>query len=244
MLLWFTHIRSGESHDVAAPRKRFESFVDLPKEVVESRKVGGRSVSHGIAVRKPEGGNLRSVYALPLELRGDLQVGDSAKKPVGIHSGQLQDLGHLGVVSERIQTPAGRDLHAEPFAKETFANHDLPDEGLTAGHVDVRHDIHPSHQLQPPLSHKLAEGCLFFGISIQKGFYKGSLVQGEFVGWVTLQHVERAQNDGQAQLQVFFARLEDSTFPVSVRNVPDRAFFPFCPQCAGRLRRCRPGSEK
>ena len=106
--------------------------------------------------------------------------------------------GICAMMPKRIQSPTSLDIHAQAFPEKILANHHLADEGFPSGHIDVGHDVHAAHQLQPTFIHKLLEIRGLFRIPVQKRFHQGSLVQRELVAGLALQRVEGLQNDGQA----------------------------------------------
>ena len=206
-------------------RKRSQCVERCATKTLELRRIPGRTVKQVVALGEPERWNLGAIDTLPPELRGRVHAGDSAEKPIRLVTGQLQNLGHLRIVSKGVEVPAYRHIHTQLVPVVTLAVKDLPHERLTAGHVHVRHDVGAAHQLESALFHELSESRRVFGVALQIRPHIGDLVEHEAIFGMLCQQVQRRGNVYEAHLQVFLAGLKDCTLPVGVRDDPEHIRF-------------------
>ena len=96
--------------------------------------------------------------------RGTPRTNQNVLKPAFV-----EQLRHLGVVAERVDQPAGRDVDAELVAIIALAVLHLADECLAAGHVVVGHDVERTGQLQPAFRQEPAKIGLSAGYRSRNG---------------------------------------------------------------------------
>src|SRR5208282_1976316 len=178
-------------------------------------------IEQPIAMGEPEGRNPGTVDPLPQEFGGCIQAGYSAEKPVRLVTRQLQNLRHLGVVTERIKIPGHRDVHAQLIPIVTLAVKDLAHERLSTRHVHVRHDVGAAYQLEPSLFHEFPESCRVFRVPLEIRPDIRNLVKHKTVFGVFSQQVQRRGNVDETHFEVLFAGLENGAFPVRVRDDPE-----------------------
>src|SRR5947209_11526367 len=97
-------------------------------------------------------------------------------------------------MAERVQEPSRCDIHAEFLAVISLAVLNLPNERFDAGFADIRHDIHPQHQLEAPLADELPERRLLLRVPFQKRLHIRNLIQGKRILRMLLQKLERMKN--------------------------------------------------
>jgi hypothetical protein len=85
------------------------------------------------------------------------------------------------MMAEGIEPPADRDVHSQRVAVITFAIKHLPHPRLSAGHVDVQHDVVPADNLEPALRHILAERRGLLRIPLEEGANVSHLVKDKSV---------------------------------------------------------------
>ena len=131
------------------------------------------------------------------------------------------------MMAEGIESPAHLDVHSQRVAVIALTVKNLPHPRLSAGHVDVQHDVIPANNLEPALRHILAERRGLLRIPLQERPNVGHLVENKSVLRMGAQKGERGENVRKADFKILFASLEHGAFPVRVGNDPK-----------GLLRRC------
>ena len=147
----------------------------------------------------------------------------SAHEPEGLVTTLGEQLRQLGVMAERVDQPAGRDVDPELVAIVPLAVLHLADEGLAARHVVVGHDVERTDELQPSLGQEAAEIRLLGGIPLQERPHVGDLVEREPEARLLSQEPHRLEDVGQSDVKIFLAGLEDGPLPVRVRDRPRRS---------------------
>jgi hypothetical protein len=125
----------------------------------------------------PSGQDLGAVIANPDEfiVRQGQKVRVRAAEEVGLIAALGQDLDESSGVSKRVEVGGGLDVDPEFFPEISFSEKDLPDQGLSAGHVAVRLEEPPSQdvpatRLDQPLDPFKEGGLVVLDPLVKEGF--------------------------------------------------------------------------
>ena len=171
--------------DVSAGEQNSPLAMPERREVVETGFHGGFEgpecrqvlVEGTISGRQPMSGDGGAVDALPGNICGCLWTGDAALKPVGVHSGEAEDLRHLGIVAEGVESPSGVDFIAETIAKIPFRKQELMSERFARRNVFIFHHDRAAGDFKPVLVEHLFEDGNLVRVALEKRTNVGALIE-------------------------------------------------------------------
>ena len=215
MVLGRAQVESAEDEVPAVGRVGLRELEELLNRLRETGEGGLRRAERPVREGQPLRVDARPVDADPAE-RGRPVGIDAALEHVVVEPRLLHDLGHLRVVSERVQHPADRAARAEDVVQVLAPVQELADERLAGRHVRVGHHVHAAGDLEPARGDVRTKPRQRLGKQLGEALEVGTLVERVAVVGIGVEQVEHVEDVVRPDLQGALAADEDLGIEVRV----------------------------